>query len=171
MKPSSEPLPRARRARGERGIALIIALLMLVLLSVVGLSSMDTVMRDRQVAGHSSRSRLALYAADAGIAQGLEMVRTSTVGGALAPGDCLATPVPVTALPNGTSYGPDPTAPTPNVCMLSSADPCAPLDGSVEVGGTIWLYTVWNLRVQGQTPDGAQSRVQATVARCHAFNS
>lgn len=168
---SALPNPHRRdRTRREGGIALVIALLMLVLLSVVGLNSLDTVMRDRQVAGHTSRSRLALYAADAGIAEGLELIRTSTLGGALAPGDCLPNPVPATALPNGTSYGPDPTAPTPNVCMLSSADPCAPLDGSWEIGGTQWLYTVWNLRVQGQTPDGAQSRVQATVARCHAFN-
>jgi Tfp pilus assembly protein PilX len=171
MKPTVESPRRGGRARGQEGMALVIALLMLVLLSVVGLQSMDTVMRDRQVAGHTSRSRLALYAADAGIAQGLEMIRTSTLGGALAPGDCLPNPLPATGLPNGTSYGPDPTAPTPNVCMLSSADPCAPLDSSVELGGTQWLYTVWNLRVQGQTPDGARSRVQATVARCHAFNS
>jgi hypothetical protein len=55
--------------------------------------------------------------------------------------------------------------------MLSSADPCSELDASIEVGaGSIYLYTLWDMRIQGQTADGAVARVQATSQRCHAFN-
>jgi hypothetical protein len=55
--------------------------------------------------------------------------------------------------------------------MLASAEPCAELDGSIEVGQPIYLYTVWNIRVQGSAPAGATSRLQATAERCHAFNN
>jgi len=30
---------------------------------------------------------------------------------------------------------------------------------------------VWNVRVQGNAPGGATSRIQATAERCHAFNN
>ena len=165
--------------RRESGVALIISIMMLVLLGLIGMASLNTVMRDRQVAGHTSRARMALYAADAGIASGLDMIRTATLAAALSPGDCISQPVPTTVLPNGSTFEPDPTAPdgpdalnpTANVCMLATAEPCKILDSSVEQGQQVYLNTIWDLRVQGRTPDGAVGRVQATVIRCHAFNN
>ncbi len=128
-------------------------------------------MRDRQIAGYSSRARSALYAADAGVAAALDMVRTAPLPTALTPGDCITQVLPTTNLPNGTSYQPDTTASTTNVCMLASADPCSELDAGIEVGaGSTFLYTLWDMRIQGQTTDGAVARVQATSQRCHAFN-
>lgn len=159
------------RERSEGGVALLVAIMMLVLMGLLGMASLDTVMRDRQIAGYSSRARLALYAADAGVAAALEMVRTAPLPTALAPGDCIAAVLPTTTLPNGTSFQPDTTAATNNVCMLASADPCSELDASIEVGsGSVFLYTLWDMRIQGQTADGAVARVQATSQRCHAFN-
>ena len=55
------------------------------------------------------------------------------------------------------------------ICMLASAEPCAEFDASIEVGQPIYLDTVWNVRVQGNAPGGATSRLQVTAERCHAF--
>ena len=156
--------PRARRRR-EGGAALLVAVMMLALMGLIGFASMDTVMRDRQVAGNTSLSQSALYAADAGVASGLEVLRTEVTSTALAPGDCLTGTVPNVTLPNGSSYGPDSTAPN-QICMLAAAEPCIE-DTSLELN---FFYTVWNVRSEGQAPGGATARVQATAGRCHSFN-
>ena len=131
----------------------------------------NRVMRDRQVAGYTSRARSALYAADAGVAAALDLVRVSELPNALAPGDCLDVSVPKTGLDNQTWYQPDSTATSSKLCMISSSTACGELDASIEIGaGTTYLYTMWDLRIQGQTADGAVARVQATAQRCHAFN-
>ena len=61
--------------RREAGSALIITVLLLLLLGVIGLSALDTVTRDQQVAGAQNRSTAALYAAEAGLAQAKDEVR------------------------------------------------------------------------------------------------
>ncbi len=155
----------------ERGAALLVAMLMLMLLGLIGLSALDTVTRDRQVAGYQNLAQTALYAADAGVAQSLEILRTEITGAALAPGDCLTSTLPTTSLGSGVSFGPDSTAATNQICMLGAADPCEGIGGSIEQGQAIYLNTVWNVRVQGQAPGGATSRVQASAVRCHAFNN
>ena len=159
------------RKKREGGVALLVAMLMLVLMGMVGLASLDTVMRDRQVAGFQNLAQSALYAGDAGIADSLDILRTEIVSAALSPGDCLTTVLPDTDLGDGNSYEPDPSAGSNQICMLASAEPCAEIDASIEMGQPIYLYTVWNVRVQGNAPGGATSRIQATAERCHAFNN
>jgi Tfp pilus assembly protein PilX len=161
---------RARRRR-EGGAALLVSMLLLVAMTLIGFASLDTVMRDRETAGFSSLAQNALYGADAGLAASLDVIRTEIVGNALVPGDCLASPVPSATLPNGTQYGPDTTAPNPQICMLAAAEPCEELGSSIEVGQPIYLYTVWNVRTEGTAPAGATVRIQATAERCHAFNN
>ena len=152
-------------------MALLMTMMLLVLMGIIGLASLDTVMRDRQVAGYQNLAQAALYGADAGVAESLDILRGAMVGAALASGDCLSTTLPETDLGGGISYGPDPSAPTNEICMLASAEPCGEIDGSVEQGQPVYLYTVWNVRVRGTAPAGATSRVQATAERCHAFNN
>lgn len=167
------------RGRREGGTALLIAMMMLVLMGMIGLASLDTVMQDRQVAGHTSQARQALYAAEAGVARGLDMVRTASLGSALSPGECINQELPAHTFPDsGASYQRDLTADGPisgnpeyNVCMLATADPCGSTDSSIEQGQQIFLNTVWDLRVEGHSQGGAVSRVQATVVRCHAYNN
>ena len=154
--------PRQRR---EGGAALLVAVMMLALMGLIGFASMDTVMRDRQVAGNTSLSQSALYAADAGVARALDIVRTEVTSSALTPGDCLAGTVPAGTLPNNTTYGPDSTAPN-QICMLAAAEPCIE-DTSLELS---FFYTVWNIQSEGTAPGGATARVQATAGRCHSFN-
>lgn len=156
-------------SRRERGSALLISMMLMAGMALIGLASLDTVMRDRQVAGFSGLATTAMYAADAGLAESLEIVRTEVVSAALTAGDCMTTPVPTNTLPNGTSYGPDPTSGTNQICMLAVGDPC--LDSSIELGQPIYLYTTWNIRTQGSAPAGATARLQATAERCHAFNN
>ncbi len=154
----------------ESGAALLVAMLMLALMALIGFASMDTVMRDRQVAGNHSLTQSALYAADAAVAHALDLLRTEVVTAALSPGDCLTATIPNVNLNNNTSYGPDTTVPN-QICMLASAEPCAEFDASIEQGQPIFLYTVCDIRAEGQAPGGTTSRVQATAARCHAFNN
>ena len=73
----------------ERGSALLVAMLMLALMGIIGIASLETVARDRQVAGFGNLAQSALYAADAGIAESLDLLRQEIVGAALTQGDCL----------------------------------------------------------------------------------
>ncbi len=93
-------------------MALLMTMLLLILMGIIGLASLDTVMRDRQVAGYQSLAQTALYAADAGVAHSLDILRTEMVGAALSSGDGLNTSPPGTSLGGGVSYGPGPSAPT-----------------------------------------------------------
>ena len=68
----------------ESGAALLVAVLLLAMLGVIGLASMETVTRDRQVAGFQNRARVALYAADAGVANAVGIIRAQAQ--TLAPG-------------------------------------------------------------------------------------
>jgi len=159
------------RRKREGGSALLVAMLFAVLMGLIGFASLDTVTRDRQSAGFQNLAQSALYAADAGVAESLNILRSEIVGGALTPNDCLDTTLPNTDLGDGVSYRADPTAPTNEICMLASAEPCAEFDSSIEQGQPIYLYTVWNMRVQGSAPGGATAHLQASAERCHAFNN
>ena len=169
--PSREQFAARDDRRGERGAALLVSMLLLMAMALIGFASLNTVMREREVIGYSGQTQLALYGADAALADSLNQVRTQIVGVALGAGDCLTPDLPSATLSNGVSYGPDSTAPSSKICMLAAAEPCAELDSSIEVGQPIYLYTVWNVRTQGVAPTGATARVQATVERCHAFNN
>ncbi len=170
LRPVESPKSLDPRHRREGGVALLVAVLMLVLMGLLGMSAMDSVMRDRQIAGYTSRARAALYAADAGVAAALDLIQSTTVPTALAPGDCLSATLANGSLLNGTTYSSDSTAPN-QLCVIASSEPCSELDASIEVGaGSVYLYTLWDIRVQGQTPDGAVARVHATAQRCSAFN-
>lgn len=159
------------RSRREGGVVLLVAILILALMGVVGLASLDTVMRDRQAAGHHGLSQNALYAADAGVSESLEVLRSEVLAAAVTPGDCLTSPVPEATLSNGASYGPDDTAASSDICMTATAEDCVELGSSAEIGTTLFRYTVWNIRTQGTAPGGATARIQATARRCHAFSN
>jgi len=157
-----------RDRRRESGAALLVAMMMLALMGLIGFASMDTVMRDRQMSGNTSLAQNALYAADAGVAASLDVLRTEITTTSLTPGDCLVGTVPTATLPNGTTYGPDSTVSVANqrICMLASAEPCLE-DSSLELN---FFNTVWNIRTEGQARAGTVARVGATAARCHAFD-
>jgi Tfp pilus assembly protein PilX len=55
------------RARGEDGIALILAVLLLLLVSGIGIAAIDHAGEDAAVTGRSRRTSTTFYAADAGV--------------------------------------------------------------------------------------------------------
>jgi hypothetical protein len=174
---------RARRNhRREGGVALLIAMLMLIIFGAMAVASMDTVTRDRQIAGIHSQSHLAFQAAEAGVAAGLAALRnpatpwpTSAAGLAAfspaLPSIALGT---LSEYPHGQpSYLQDPMAPQA-IEYLGVGGACPEWETSINVqnigGGSLTvLETVFDIRVQGQTQTGARSRIEAAAARCHVF--
>jgi type II secretory pathway pseudopilin PulG len=171
-----------RNPRREGGIALLIAILMLIIFGAMAVASMDTVTRDRQIAGIHSQAHLAFQAAEAGVSAGLAALRNPAVQWPTSIGG-LATfspPLPNVALgdaydhPYGQpNYVPDPDAPAA-IQYLGVGGECPEWDVSVEVsniggGGLTVLETLFDVRVQGQVPTGARARIEAGAARCHVF--
>jgi len=156
-----------RRIRREQGSALIVTVLLLVLLSVMGLAALDTVQRDQQVAGFQNRARLAFYAAEAGIADAKNRLRdvwtdTATVtfpdqANAVFLGDATLFPL------GRPSYFADPDAPQ-GVEHLNGGAPSFGGGGDQRVGRTR-VNTLWLIRVAGETPEGARSRLEVVATR------
>lgn len=63
-----DPLLRlSKSAKNERGIALVLALVMLVLLSILGTWALDTTSTDLKIAGNYRNNDIAFYTAEAGL--------------------------------------------------------------------------------------------------------
>jgi hypothetical protein len=157
--------------RRESGSALIITVLVMLLLGAIGISALDTVMRDQQVAGYQNRSSTAFYAAEAGVAQAKDLVRRNVLSGTekLTFAD-YATPVSIgdsSLYPEGQPvyYG----------SPKAGEDPVESMDESLKVAGAAgsdmrqgmgprWNnFALWKIRVAGQTPDGAVSRIEVVT--------
>ena len=160
---------RTHAANGrEAGSALVVTVLLLVLLGVIGVAALDTVARDQQVAGFLNRNRLAFYAAEGGVADAKDRLRAVFSVDASVPFPTAAAPVQVgdTALfPYGQPrYFGDPAAPAGVQYMSQGAlDVASGMD--LREGGEQWFNTLWRVQVQGQTPDGANSRIDVMATR------
>jgi len=157
-----------QRRRREGGSALIVTILLLVLLGVIGLSALDTVTRDQQVAGFQNRNRMAFYAAEAGVADAKDRLRAVFSTGATVAFPTQATAVQMgdaTIFPNGQPiYYADPSAPA----GIQYADSGAlDLGGGNDLreGGEQWFNTLWRIQVEGRTPDGATARLDVMATR------
>ena len=65
--------------RREGGFALLMTVMLLLMLASLAFAGLETVQMDQQVANHLNRKRMALHAADAGIAKAMEtMAQTGT---------------------------------------------------------------------------------------------
>jgi len=179
--------------RRESGAALLVAVLLLAMLGVIGLASMETVTRDRQVAGFQNRARVALYAADAGVAHAVGIIRaqaqTLAPGGEAAlnnfdpafPGrggvamQALGSQFPA---PGSPSYGMDPNASDPNnlaapaqaIRYIGRGNPCPGWIMSGETSAVQWREAIWDIRVVGSAPGGGDVAIQAAGANCHPYN-
>lgn len=70
---------RALPSRSERGIALVIAMLVLLVISMLAIVLMTSVTTDTKITGHSTREARALNIAEAGIAEALAQVRAGNI--------------------------------------------------------------------------------------------
>lgn len=164
---------RPQHKRSEEGVALIVTMVLMVLMGLIGIAAMETVTRDRQVAGFQSQSKMALYAAEAAL--GDAKTRLSTDPNAYDDTATVAFPNCGAALNLGQAVdyaapfwgGGQPTycgdatvvAPSTPIMLVGkmnvsiSADPELPKE-------VYWLYRI---RVQGQGGAGQVERVD-TVA-------
>ena len=146
---------RYRCHDGERGSALLVSTLLLLLLGLFGLAALGTVTKDQQVAGFQKRKKLAFYAAEAGVAKALETLTT-----AFTPG------VPTTHVgdssifPHGQpSYQLDSTAADPIEPLGNGAFPGMSLN--LGQGGTpTYMLSYWRIRVEGRAPGGSVARIE-----------
>lgn len=193
-----------RQRKREEGAALLVAVLVLALMGVIGLSAMETVTRDRQVAGYQSRAQTALYAAEAGVAIALTMIDDEVAdrgprgeAGLLEwkPSDIVApaTEPDFPSIGNAEVLGAnfpapgsprvymDPDALDPNnvgadpqaIRYIGKGGPCRnwpPM--SQESGRNLpdWRESLWDVRVRGDNPGGTLVNIQATGAKCFAYN-
>lgn len=146
----------------EEGAALITTVMLLVLMAVIGLAAMETVTRDRQVAGFQNQNRTALYAAEAGLGQAKVVIGANFgLAEQLGVTTCLA-PTPVG---QGLAYAQyagqpnfcdDPTVPPNTALECIGVFPLSPILG----GGAGDTYEMWRVRMQGQT--GGNNRIGRT---------
>ena len=157
-----------RSDRREGGTALIVTVLLLVLVGIIGLAALDTVQRDQQVAGFQNRSRVAFYAAEAGVADAKNRLRAvwTTTDTVDFPDESAPTLVGDSSLyPLGRPryYG-DPSVPAA-ISYMDAGAPSVSGGHDQRLGGSIRVNTLWLIRVEGSTPDGASSRLEVVATR------
>lgn len=79
MMPSLSKHTASNTQRAQRGAALIVSLIMLLLLTVLGLSSMNTITMEERMAGNMNDYNLAFQAAEAGLRGGEGFIRPLTL--------------------------------------------------------------------------------------------
>ena len=148
---------RTRLVR-EQGIALITVMMILALIATLAISSMETVMRDNQVAAVQIRNRVAFQAAEAGLAVALASMSSSA-----AP-TLVSTDIGVVGdYPMGQpSYQLDPAVPTPVENL--GAQPVPGMGLNINGNGPKFQLQMWKIHVEGSEPRGMTSRIEAATA-------
>ncbi len=150
-----------RNTRREGGSALLVSVMMLVLMGLIGIAALDTVTKDRQSAGFQSRNRTAFYAAEGGIAVGMNLVRTADqrtdkpAFPATGLGDAATYPY------GQPQYAGDPSAADPIVFAKDGG----PAEGMSLQVPPQFINTLWQVRVEGRTPEGARMRLEAMATK------
>jgi len=151
---------RSHDRRRESGAALLIAMLVLVLVSALAISSLETVMRDQQISSVQARKRLALQAAEAGVAATQEVISS----GAPLPAINLTQLGDAAMFPLGRpTYGPDTSGepPVTNLGAQAASGMNLRIDGN---GAPKYQVQLWRIRVEGTEPGGIVSRIETSVS-------
>lgn len=170
-------------SRRSRGSALLSAMMILALMTVLAVGSLRTVMRDRQVAGFQKRARTALYAGEAGVAVANALLRSSPPSSSGGIGALVAyapafpdqtTPQYIGSGPNQPRFYADP--PHPGIRYMGAGkkcwdgDPAGLMSDEIGGGNPIWRDALFDVRVKGESADATDKVVQALVTSCHPFN-
>jgi hypothetical protein len=150
--------------RHQQGAALFVSVMILALMGALGIMAFNTVLVDRQVAGFQNRARTAFYAAEAAAAEGRSLVRT--VGSRTdtpylnprALGDAALYDREF-ALP---SYSGDPAFPNP---IRYIGDGVMAGGANLQMKGQKFVNTLWQINVQGQSPDGSTTRIEVVETK------
>lgn len=154
-----------RPGRAEAGSALLVAVLLLVFMGMIGLAAMDTVSRDRQVAGFTKRTRIGFYAAEAGIHTGLNLVRSQ-------PNRLDPPTLPTVSLGNAADYPEttqpqfeaDPNITDPAIRVTHSSFEYAVRKMGMGMGGGTQgpVVDYWVINSMGTGPNGGTARLEAS---------
>lgn len=157
----TDPKVAAAHARKrEGGAALLISMLVLVLVSALAISSLETVMRDQQISSVQARKRLALQAAEAGVAAAQGQVSS----GVTIPAINLTSLGDTAMYPLGRpTYGPDTSGepPVENLGAQAASGMNLRIDGN---GAPKFQVQLWRIRVEGTEPGGILSRIETSVS-------
>jgi hypothetical protein len=160
MKPSEQ---------GEQGLALVITVLLLVLMAGIVMAALETVMRDRQVAGLQNRSRSAFYAGEAAVAEARSLVRNVTSRASLPAFYDEATPKVLGDAALYDQEGSQPRFygdPDYNDPIRYSAESAGGGEGmNLSVQGQRLSSTLWQINVVGESADGSTSRLEVVEAK------
>lgn len=148
------------RRRREGGVALLMSMMILVLVSGLAFSALETTMRDQQISSVQARKRLSLQAAEAGVAA----AQASVAMGAPTPDVNLTQLGDAATFPLGQpTYGPDTSGPDAVTNLGTSAVNGMNLriDGN---GAPRFQVQLWRVRVEGTEPLGIVSRIETSVS-------
>lgn len=164
----------AARRKREGGVALVVSILLLMAVSALALSTMQTAASDGTVAGFQNQETIAFYAAEAGVAEARSVIRDmgerSQVPNYPAdfpnqanptelsqPGEFVGGDQPV--------YYADPNPPIAAPIMyVGEGKPCT--EGcNMTLGGLKYNHTKWQVNVIGESPSGDQKRIEVVATR------
>lgn len=163
-----------RRVKREGGVALVVSILLLMAVSALALSTMQTAASDGTVAGFQNQETIAFYAAEAGIAQARDVIRDmgerTQVPTYPADFPDQANPVDLSNPAefvggNQPTYYADPNPPIAAPIMyVGEGSPCT--EGcNMTLGGLKYNHTKWQVNVVGESPSGDQKRVEVVATR------
>ncbi len=163
---------KVRGKRREAGMALMLSILLLITVSALALSTMQTAASDGTVAGFQNQETMAFYAAEAAIAEARKIVREmgerSQVPTYPADFPNQANPVELSTSSDFVHSGQpvyyaDPNPPTP-IGYLGEGKQCA--EGcNMTIGGQKYNHTKWQINVVGESPSGDQKRLEVVATR------
>ena len=148
----------------QEGAALFVAVMVLALMGALGIMAFNTVLVDRQVAGFQNRAKTAFYAAEAAAAEGRSLVRgvgsrsetpnlnPRVLGGAALYDREFALP----------SYAGDPAFADP---IRYIGDGTVAGGSNLQMKGQKFVNTLWQINVQGQSPDGSTTRIEVVETK------
>ncbi len=163
---------RPANAKREGGIALMISILLLIAVSGLALSTMQTAASDGTVAGFQNQEQIAFYAAEAGMAEARKVVRDmgsrDQVPAYPADFPNSGTPTPIATSAdyyggNRPEFYADPTIAEP-IQYIGEGTQCT--EGcNMTIGGLKYNHTKWQIRVVGESPSGDQKRLEVVATR------
>jgi hypothetical protein len=161
--------------RGQRGMALFVTILMLVFMTAIAFAAMDTVARDREVAGLQNRSRNAFYAAEAAVAEARSLIRNVGNRSEIPAFYDVNNPrllADLTLYDREASqprfYG-DPDFAPPIRYVGESGGGIGGAEGfSLSVAGQRLASTLWQINVVGEAPGGSQARLEVAEVKVMA---
>ncbi|GEM_PF-2511119 len=174
MKTNETKLAPTGRHKREEGVALMLAILLLVAVSAVALSTMQTAASDTQVAGFQNQEAIAFYAAEAGVAEARSVIRNM---GERSQVPSYPADFPDSANPTELSqssefvggyqpkYYADPNPPIAAPIMYVGEGSQCTSGCNMTLGGLKYNHTKWQVNVVGESPSGDEKRLEVVATR------